>query len=259
MEGLIRGGRLLYAAAVFGFGLQCLSSATGNRLPIPSIGSPWIQGNRGLAILVGFGMMGIAGCMVFRRHGRLAANVFGLVAFVRGLMIYLPWVLREPTYPRPWTYLFELTAMAGAALVIGATFPEGVPQESLWQLRLAELGRWMFAVSLVLFGVQHLMYAVFLKALIPAWIPWHVFLVHFTGVAFLLAAVSLMTRVQVRLTGSLLALMFLVWVVVLHIPRVVRARHEGIEWTSAFVALAMSGASLVIAGAMEKRRLRGVL
>lgn len=259
MDGLIRTGRLLYTVAIFVFGLQCLSSATGNRLPIPSIGPPWTQGERGLAILVGFGMMAIAGCMVFRWYGRLAANLFGLGAFVRSLVIYLPLVLREPTYPRPWTSLFELTALAGAALLIGATMPGVVPQGNLWQLRLAVLGRWMFAVSLVVFGVQHLLYAVFIAALIPAWIPWHMFWVHFIGIAFLLAAVSLMTKVQAGLTGSLLGLMFLLWVIVLHVPRVIRMRHDGPEWTSAFVALAMCGASLVMAGALEKRALRGEL
>jgi len=259
MDGLIRAGRLLFAVAVFIFGLQCLSSATGNRLPIPSIGPPWTQGGRGLAILVGFGMMAVAGCLVYRWYGRLGANLFGLGAFVRGLVVYLPLILREPTYPRPWTYLFDLTAMAGAALVIGATLPGLIPQGNVSQRRLAEVGRWMFAVSLVLFGVQHLLYAVFIKALIPAWIPWHVFWVHFTGIAFLLAAVSLMTKVQVELTGSLLGLMFLLWVIVLHAPRVVRARHNGEEWTSAFVALAMCGASLVMAGALEKKALRGEL
>jgi uncharacterized membrane protein len=198
-------------------------------------------------------MMAVAACLVFEWYGRLAANLLGLGAFVRGLVIYLPWLLREPSYPRPWTSLFELVAMGGAALVIGGTLQERVPQGSDSQRKLAEVGRWMFTVSLVVFGVQHLVYARFVAALIPAWIPWHMFWAYFTGIAFLLAAVSLMTKVQAGLAGGLLGLMFLLWVVVLHIPRVARARHDGNEWTSEFVALAMCGASLVLGGALDKR------
>ncbi|HEY2040302.1 MAG TPA: hypothetical protein VGG95_11585 [Edaphobacter sp.] len=259
MDGLIRAGRLLYAVAIFVFGLQCLSSATGNKLPIPSIGPPWTQGERGLAILVGFGMMAVAAALVLQWYGRLAANLLGLGAVVRGLVIYLPWGLRTPGYPRPWTALFELIALGGAALVIGATLPGLIPQGNVLQRRLAEVGRWMFAISLVVFGVQHLIYAAFVAALVPAWIPEHMFWAYFTGVAFLLAAVSLMTKMQAGLAGVALGLMFVLWVIVLHIPRFVRARHDGSEWTSAFVALAMCGASLVMAGAMEKRALRGGL
>lgn len=259
MDGLIRVGRLLYAVAIFVFGLQCLSSVSGNRLPIPSVGPPWTQGERGLAVLVGVGMMAVAVCLVQGWNGRLAANLLGLGTFVRGLVIYLPWILRTPRYPRPWTALFELVALAGAALVIGGTLPGMVPEGSDSQRRLAALGRWMFAVSLVAFGVQHLMYPAFVASLIPAWIPWHMLLAKVTGIAFLLAAVSLMTRVQAGFAGGLLGLMFLLWTILLHLPRVVRARHDGSEWTSAFVAMAMCGASFVLAGSMEKRELRGEL
>jgi hypothetical protein len=41
--------------------------------------------------------------------------------------------------------------------------------------------------------------------------------------------------------------MFLLWVFLLHLPRVAAAPHNGNEWTSLFVALAMSGGALLIA------------
>jgi hypothetical protein len=50
-----------------------------------------------------------------------------------------------------------------------------------------------------------------------------------------------------RLAASLLGLMFLLWVLLLHSPRVAGAAHNGNEWTSLFVALAMSGAAFLVA------------
>jgi hypothetical protein len=55
---------------------------------------------------------------------------------------------------------------------------------------------------------------------------------------------------MVRLSGILLGMMFLLWVVLLHAPRVAMSPHNGNEWTSEFVALAMCGASFVLAGAL---------
>jgi hypothetical protein len=69
---------------------------------------------------------------------------------------------------------------------------------------------------------------------------------------FVAAALSIATRVWGRLSAALLGLMFLLWVVVLHAPRVTAAPHDGNEWTSAIVALAMSGGSFVLAGALRQ-------
>lgn len=44
-----------------------------------------------------------------------------------------------------------------------------------------------------------------------------------------------------------LGTMFLIWVVILHTPRALSARH-GDELTSLFVAMAMSGGAWMIAG-----------
>ena len=253
MDGLIRVGRLLYAVAIFFFGMQCLASASGNRFLVPSAGPPWTQGERGLALLVGIGMMAIAVCLVRQWYGRLAANLLGFGALVRGLVIYLPWLLKVPRYPRPWVSLFELVAMGGAALVVGGTLPGVVREGRESQRRLVGLGRWMFAVALAVFGGLHLIYTPNVAVLIPAWIPWHMLLAKWIGFAFLLAAVSLMTKVQAEWAGVMLGLMFLLWVLLLHIPRVARARHDGSEWTSAFVALAMSGASFVLSGVLARK------
>lgn len=258
MDLLIRIGRLFYAVAIFVFGLQCLSSGSGRTVLVPAVGPPWVQAERGLALLVGIGMIALAVCLMLRWYGRAAANTLGVLILLRALLFYAPQLIARWHDPRLWTPTFELAALGGAALVIAKTMPPLAPEESRKtrgnpQKVLSELGRWLFALSLVVFGMQHLIYPAFIAALIPAWIPVHVFFAWLTGIAFLLAAASLLVRRQVLLSQSLLGAMFLLWVLVLHMPRVHRAYLNGNEWTSEFVALAMSGAAFVLAGALDER------
>jgi hypothetical protein len=53
---------------------------------------------------------------------------------------------------------------------------------------------------------------------------------------------------------ALLGLMFLLWTILLHAPRVFAYIHNKDELTSLFVALAMSGGSFIMAGAVSKSR-----
>jgi sorbitol-specific phosphotransferase system component IIBC len=101
--------------------------------------------------------------------------------------------------------------------------------------------------------MQHLMYAKFVATLVPAWIPGQLFWAYFVGVAFFAAGLSIIARKLAPLAATLLGLMFLLWVILLHLPRVVASPHDGKEWTSAFVALAMSGSAFALAGALARR------
>jgi uncharacterized membrane protein YphA (DoxX/SURF4 family) len=111
-----------------------------------------------------------------------------------------------------------------------------------------EIGRILFALSMVVFGWSHLLIPAFIATLIPTWIPWHFFWVYATAGVFFAAAISIVIKRFTRITASMLGLMFFLWVVVLHGPRVAAALHNGDEWNSLFVALAISGFSLIFVG-----------
>jgi uncharacterized membrane protein len=96
---------------------------------------------------------------------------------------------------------------------------------------------------MIFFGIAHLQVPHFIATLIPAWIPGAYFLSWFTGFSFIAAGLSIIARWQIRLASMLLGLMFFLWVVVLHAPRVAASPHNGNEWNSLLVALAVCGAS----------------
>ena len=111
------------------------------------------------------------------------------------------------------------------------------------------LGRIFVAISLVVFGVQHFLYGGFVAGLVPPWMPGRLFWAYFVGVAFLAAAVGIHVELLARPAATMLGVMFFLFVVLLHIPRIVLHSHDGNEWTSGFVALAMCGGAWVLASA----------
>ena len=93
------------------------------------------------------------------------------------------------------------------------------------------------------------MYANFVATLVPAWMPGRLFWAYFVGVAFVAAAIGAVVPTMTRPAGILLGILFFLFVVTLHIPRIAVHSPDGNEWTSGFVALAMCGGTWILASA----------
>jgi uncharacterized membrane protein len=100
------------------------------------------------------------------------------------------------------------------------------------------------------FGIDHFLLLRFIASLIPAWFPGALFWAYFTGAAFVAAGISIAIKTMDRLAAVLLGTMFLLWFLFLHAPRLMSAprSHNPNEWSSAFIALGMCGASWIMAG-----------
>jgi hypothetical protein len=248
MKVSLRVGRLLFAIAMVFFGVQFLIFVTSINGPLP--GPPWTHVTVSLDWLacISFLLAGVS--IATRRFARLVATLLGAVLLLYVLCRHLPELVARPHDPSPWTLIFEILALAGGAWIVAASFPNDAqisqPSDEV-VFRLADVSRYLIAISLIVFAVQHFMYARFVAMLIPAWIPARLFWAYFTGIAFLAAAISITTKKLLRLAGMLMGAMFFLWVVLLHVPRVAAAPRNGNEVTSLFVALAMSGIGFVLA------------
>src|SRR5467141_4482709 len=109
------------------------------------------------------------------------------------------------------------------------------------------VGRVFVAVSLVVFGVQHFLYGGFIAGLVPAFMPGRLFWAYFVGIAFFAAAAGILYEEMARPAATMLGVMFFLFLVLLHIPRIVTNSRDGNEWTSGFVALAMCGGAWILA------------
>ena len=117
------------------------------------------------------------------------------------------------------------------------------------------IGRILVTLSLVVFGVQHFIYGGFVATLVPAFMPGRLFWAYFVGVAFFAAAAGILYHLLARAAATMLGVMFFLFVLLLHIPRIIGNSTNGNEWTSGFVALAMCGGAWILASAapLEER------
>jgi len=256
MNTLLPLGRFFFAIPMMVFGIQYLVYAH-FVLGLPPV-PPTIPGRPFWAYFTGAVLIVIGVSIVTKLKARLYATLLAIMFFLCAIFLHVPVLAAHPHNGSEWAGASEVLAICGGALVLAGTMPVEWPYTQEWGSvlnNLTKLGQYLFALSLVIFGTEHFIYAHFVAALIPSWIPWHLFWAYFTGVAFLAAAASIFTRMQVDLAATLLGIMFLLWVLLLHIPRVATHPRNGTEWTSAFVALAMCGAAFVLAGTSIKRKL----
>ena len=95
---------------------------------------------------------------------------------------------------------------------------------------LSVLGRVFVPVPLAVFGAEHFASASAMKDMVPSWIPGHLFWIYFVGSALFAAAISILTMKYVRLSASLLGLMFFLFVVLLHVPNVMQHPMDRFAW-----------------------------
>jgi uncharacterized membrane protein len=112
---------------------------------------------------------------------------------------------------------------------------------------LVNLCRYCIAVFLIIAGIQHFMFAAFVKFLVPAWIPGALFWTYLSGAGLIVCGLGLITSVGYKLAALAGGVVIMIWFFVLHIPRaVVGGLASPNELTACCEALAFSCALLVI-------------
>lgn len=234
-------GKMFFAIAVFAIGVVHL--VTGNfptgLLPVTAVypGKIILVYANGAALIV-------AGILILtKKYAYYGASLAGFVWFIWLLGFHLPHLISTYNQAFEWTPTFEVGALLSGALLLMGNMNASLNR----RLKLISVARYIFALGLVVFCALHIIYAGFIATLISAWIPWKLFWAYFVGFAFLAVAISIFIHRYVRLSASLIGLMFLIWFFILHLPRVIAKVHVEPEWTSMFVVLGFSGVAFLIA------------
>ena len=253
MKSLAQLGRYFFAIPFGVFGIQYFlyGHYAGGLPPVP----PWAPGGAVGAYLIGAFLVIAAISVLANWNARLFAALLGLVYLLCVLLLHSQHFSDIIYNGRERTRALEPLSLSGAAFVLAGRSPSTAASASWNSLidKLATLGRYLFSLPLLIYGLQHFLYASFIATLIPAWMPARLFLAYFTGVAFIAAGLSITSGIAARLACFFLGLMFFLWTVLLHAPRVVSHLNNGDEWSSAFVALAMAGASFLLLPSFSER------
>jgi len=119
--------------------------------------------------------------------------------------------------------------------------------------KLIALAFVFYAAPLAVFGAEHLTDAADIVQLIPTWMFARLFWAYFVGVALIAAGLALSLKKFLQLTGWLLALMFFLFVVMMHVPGALAQSGDRFVWAVAFRDLSFGAGALALAGAMMPR------
>jgi uncharacterized membrane protein len=242
-------GRIFFGLAISGIGFShfFIPGFPPDILPVPAAATlpifPFMMG----IVLTVAGILVVA-----NKWTRTVSLSLGFLFLLFLLFGHLPVQLTShPEQLRYWTPTVKLLALTGGAFVLSrvSTGPAFMGLD-----KIANYGEYFFAVQLINFGIAHFVYAAGLQNIIPAWMPAHLFWVYATGIAMAGAGLSIFINFRQRLVMLLLAAMFFTWLLILHIPSVIKNPFgSGALVISSFQCLAACGVALLISTLVRQR------
>lgn len=148
-----------------------------------------------------------------------------------------------------WYGVLENSALAAAAFIICMFYGRVTPAIAE---RLSRIARIIFGICLIYFGLAHHYYLANTVSYVPAWLPPNqTFWAYATGAGHVLAGIALIVGVWARPAAMLLTAMFIVFTLLVHIPRVfITLPHNHFAWGENAVNLALIGAAWVVAASV---------
>lgn len=193
--------------------------------------------------------------LMWAERAKLSSTIFAILTLLWTLALHLPKLLPTFTHGDYWSGFSECFAVFGASWVLAAMMPPHL-RINLWDRIIAAgipYGRICFGLALLVFGAMHFVYHDFTANFIPDWIPARSFLATFTGAAHIAAGLAILSGILARLGATLAGIMYVSWVLLLHIPRVIAAPTDPFEWNGVFVALILSASAFIVAATFIKQ------
>jgi uncharacterized membrane protein len=140
-----------------------------------------------------------------------------------------------------------------AVLVAGFVLVRARFREASGVDKVLVLGPVFEATALAIFAAEHFLAARDLMGIVPRWLPWPLFWTYFVGVAWLAAAISFIVWRHVRWAAALTAMMMLIIVATIDLPKLPKLAHERLFWTLTVRETCFAGGAMVLAGSVWAR------
>jgi uncharacterized membrane protein YphA (DoxX/SURF4 family) len=178
------------------------------------------------------------------RTARAGALTLGIVYLIFGLL-WLPLFIEKPeSYGRLGSFFEQFSLVAGA-LIVYASFDRGDVARAA---RMARIGYFCFALSVVSFMVEQVVYLSDTAAFVPKWIPpGQMFWAIATTIAFALAAIALFTGRSALLAARLLTAMIVGFGLLIWLPTPFADPHTLTSWVGNAENLAIAASAWIVA------------
>ena len=253
MKALAKAGQWAFAICLIGLAGQQLyySDLRPVFFPAWTLPSPW---RAVLAYLLSIILIGAATTLLAGKGARNAMLLLGGLLLALSMLSYAPFELFvDPNGNQvgSWNNAIKELCIAGSAFIVaGANDLSGANDlAGAYPKFLVPMGRFFFSIMMIIFGIEHFLYAQGVRTLVPTYIPGDLFWTYFAAVALIGSGLCIILGIKVKLVSTLLGIMVFIWFLILHIPRAVVApvTDKGNELSSVFESLGVSGIAFVIA------------
>jgi uncharacterized membrane protein YphA (DoxX/SURF4 family) len=209
--------------------------------PVPQ----WLPARSALAIVSAVILI-VGGLASMRRDAGKARLILPAFYVLWVLALHLP---NFAANPNVGTLLgvAEILSLAAAGLALAP---------SSWRAQKIA-ARAVYGLCPLVFGLSHIVYADFTSQMVPAWLPERLFLAYFTGAAHIAAGLAILSGLLARIAVRMLALMMTCFVLLIHIPGVIAAPGDRMQWTMLAVALSITGGAWLAQRLLPPPRIAG--
>ncbi len=236
----------MYAAAVAGLGALLLSGKfVYVWAPLPS----WVPWRDVLACAFGAVLLVLAVVLLWRKTVVASSATLAFLFLSWLLLVQVPRIIGTPSKEILWSGGGQLASLVAGAWLLFAARASPTERAGRWfgGGRGARAARSMYALALLLFGVHHFFHAAESAQAVPAWLPFRLGWAYLTGAGHIAAGVAILLGIVPRLAATLEATMITAFVLLVHVPGVINAPADRLQWTMLVVASAIGGAAWIVA------------
>jgi len=177
--------------------------------------------------------------------GALALIVLYCLAVI---LLDVPAGIAHPSEFVAWYGVAEHLALAVGGLIIYANCARLEPATAE---RLCKIGRLIFGICLIYFGLAHHFYLAYTVKMVPAWLPpGQTFWAYATAAGHIAAGIAILSGIAARPAAMLLTAMFMVFAILVHAPKIIIEPHTHFNWAENAVNFALIGSAWVIAASI---------
>lgn len=250
-------GKVFFAVPMAVFGMQHFSSPSFVAQVVPS----WMPWHLFWVYFVGTALIASTLSIITGVQARLAALLLGLMLFLFVAMLHVPNVVHSAFNRFAVAAALRDLAFGGSILAFAGALPwHG---QSRVAHALITLGRFLFAIAMIVFGVEHLLHPGFapgvpLEKEMPSWIPGHLLWSYLTGAALVVSGLCIVFNKRARLAATWLGIVLLLLVWFVYLPMEIAHPSAEISGELDYLVdtLALSGSALLIAEALRERDIR---
>jgi uncharacterized membrane protein len=245
-------GHFLFAAGMAGLGVLSLIYGDFALVwqPVPA----WVPWRESLARASGILLLAGGAGMLIKR----TAGPFALVMAAYMLswlpLLQVPRVAQAPADVGMWLGFSETMLLVTGSWMLFAALAGPAARQSMPFVtgeRGARVARLLFGAACLGLGLSHFVYTAATAGMVPAWLPYRLGFAYLTGAGHLGAGLGILFSVLPRLAATMEAAMISCFVILLHIPGVIAAPTNRLQWTMVFVASALAGAVWAIASTLR--------